>query len=234
MMDVRIVSGYQALIRELTGSNTRVFSCLNGYTLSILLNDRAYDPLIAGGRAAFLVDGISAQRFLGRQGVVAARICGRDLLQTALGLADGPVVAIGGANPGDSSVQEALCTHVGRSVRQVVPPMFRDASELAAFAVEVAPSIQPGSLVMVLIRSPLQDLLAHELMLRTRGAIFVNVGAVIDDIVGQRLAMLRFASKLRAEWLYRLVSSPRRTIPKIRRMLVVPFASRPDLRWLVI
>lgn len=223
---VMIAGSRQALRDALRHRRYRVFSCLNGFTLRALVNEGAYDPLLAQGQTAFVVDGLSARRNLRRHGLSAERICGRDLLDEALLVYTGPLFAIAGVGSSDARVLEALRRHTGRPIALSSPPMFGSPDEIQGYAHQVATSIAPGSLVLVFIRSPLQDLLAGRLAALTERTVFVNVGAVIDDILNQRLRTIRFFSALRLEWLYRLLVSPRRTVPKIGVMLRSPLDNR--------
>ncbi len=101
----------------------------------------------------------------------------------------------------------------------LTPPMFKCDAELATYAGREALNIPADALVLIFIRSPLQDILAGELAARTENTVFINVGAVLDDILQERLGVIRLFSSLRLEWLYRLLTNPRRTLPKIIAML---------------
>lgn len=221
------VFGSLASVRQaLLSRSHRVYSCLNGFTLRALVNEQAYDPLIMAGQTGFVADGLSAYRHLSALGVAKERICGRDLMAQALQLPHGPLVAVGGSRPGDHVVQQGLDRYFGQPVQVLTPPMFKGNAELGEFAEQAAAQIPDDALVLVFIRSPLQDLLAGELAARTRGTVFINVGAVLDDILSERLQTIRLFSAMRLEWLYRLMANPRRTWPKIAAML----QTRVDLR----
>lgn len=219
ILTVSVFSSIRTLRQSLCSRQFRVYSCLNGYTLRALVNDGAYDKLIEAGQTGFVVDGLSAFRHLSAHGVASERICGRDLMAEALRQAHGPLVAVGGSRPGDPNVNVALARYFGEPVEVLTPPMFKDNSELEAFAEQAALNIPDNALVLVFIRSPLQDLLAGQLAARTCGTVFINVGAVLDDILLQRLGAIRVFSAFRLEWLYRLMANPRRTLPKIVAML---------------
>ena len=218
-LKVSVITSRGALRRSLQSRQFRVYSCLNGFTLRALVNEQAYDTLIAAGQTGFVVDGLSAFRHLSAHGVASERICGRDLMAAALQLPHGPLVAVGGSRPDDPVVNGALVRHFGQLIEVLTPPMFKNNTELATYADEAAAKIPDNALVLVFIRSPLQDLLAGELMARTHGTVFINVGAVLDDILRERLGAIRLFSALRLEWLYRLLANPRRTLPKIISML---------------
>jgi UDP-N-acetyl-D-mannosaminuronic acid transferase (WecB/TagA/CpsF family) len=218
-LKVSLFASHAALCRSLQSRQFRVYSCLNGFTLRALVNEQAYDKLLAAGQTGFVVDGLSAFRHLSAHGLATERICGRDLMAAALQLPHGPLVAVGGSQPDDPAVNDTLARHFGQAIQVLTPPMFKTDAELAAYADRAAAKIPDDALVLVFIRSPLQDLLAGELAARTRGTVFINVGAVLDDILRARLGAIRVFSALRLEWLYRLLANPRRTLPKIIAMV---------------
>jgi len=216
---VDICSSRTALRAAFRAKNRRIYSCLNGFTLRTLLLEQAYDDLIALGRIAFVVDGVLALAHLRRVGVRAERICGRDLLDEAMTLHAGPVTVIGGLDKQYSPMLHSLQDYLGRDVSLLTAPIFRSLSELYEFARTVGPGIAADSLIVVCIRSPLQDILSGALCAYLPRALFINVGAVLDDIAAKRLRSVRLFSSLGMEWLYRLAVSPRRTWPKIAAML---------------
>ncbi len=231
-LDVSICSSRASLRDALRVRERTVYSCLNGYTLRSLLIDHAYDDLLASGRIAFVLDGMLAAAHLRRLGIGCERICGRDLLDDALALHTGPVTVIGGTEERASRLLWSLRGYTARDVSLVTPPMFRTIPQVHEFARSVGPRLPPKSLTVVCIRSPLQDILSGALSSQSPASIFVNVGAVLDDIANDRIREVRLFSRFGIEWLYRLVVSPRRTWPKIAAVLRDGIqVTEADYRW---
>ena len=218
-LDIRICASRESLRTALRTQGRIVYSCLNGYTLRALLLERSYDDLLASGKVAFIVDGLLAVRHLRRLGIRAERICGRDLLDEALRVHSGSVTLIGGGARDGSRLLSLIRQYTGRHVDLVTPPMFQSTTQVHEFARALGPRISPDSLVVVCIRSPLQDILSGALSTWWPQSVFINVGAVLDDIAGGRMGSIRFFSRFGLEWLYRLVVSPSRTWPKIAAMV---------------
>ena len=232
-LDIPICASQESLRRALRTHGRTVYSCLNGYTLRALLLEGSYDDLLSSGNAAFVADGLLAVRHLRRLGIRAERICGRDLLDEALRLHHGRVTVIGGGARDESRLLSAVRQYTGRHVELVTPPMFQNTSQVHEFAQALGPKMSADSLIVVCIRSPLQDLLSNALSAQWPDSVFINVGAVIDDIAGGRMGSIRFFSLLGLEWLYRLVVSPRRTWPKIAVTLHKRLGrSHANYRWI--
>lgn len=218
-LKVNIISSQSALKHALESDQFRIYSCLNGYTLRALVRQGVYDNLIVSQKIAFVVDGVSARRNFSASNLFCDLICGRDLMAAALQFTCRRLICIGGKKLDGVNIEFDLTRYFGRSVEVLVPPIFNDAEELVGFADQVASKLSADALVLIFIRSPLQDLLAGELANRSMGTIFINIGAVLDDILSNRFFSIKIFSAMRLEWMYRLIISPRRTLPKIYAVL---------------
>lgn len=215
-MRIPIITSEVEVVATLQDDRYAVISCLNGFTLRELINNNAYDSALEKQHIAFVADGVLAHRHIEKRArITAQRICGRDLLTLALSNLQHPVHVIGGMAGEEKSIQSLISERWGRCVTISSPPLLRDVDETKLYARIVAPEIAEHSLVVVFLRSPIQDTLASELALLTKSTKFLCIGAVLDDIRADRTTALSLYSRLRLEWLYRLVANPRRTIPKL-------------------
>jgi exopolysaccharide biosynthesis WecB/TagA/CpsF family protein len=218
-LDVNIVSSRDSLRNLLRLRQRTIYSCLNGYTLRSLLIEHDYDDLLQSRRIAFVVDGMLALAHLRMHGISADRICGRDLLDEALALNPGPITVIGGTGNNNAKLLSSIREYAGREVTLLTPPMFQNTAQVHEFARSVGVGLASQSLVVVCIRSPLQDILSGALSSQAPASAFINVGAVLDDIANRRIRALRLFSRLGLESLYRMIVSPKRTWPKINAMI---------------
>jgi UDP-N-acetyl-D-mannosaminuronic acid transferase (WecB/TagA/CpsF family) len=214
-MIIRLFKTKDSLIKNLIKKEINIYSCLNGYTLQSLLNDGLYDNLLMGNKIGFVIDGIAAHFFFKMRGLKLNKICGRDLMSFAIKNHSGPLVIIGGYKKQKNIITQRLGEYFGKKNKILIPPLFSSKDDVKKYSKEICKLIPNGSLVLIFISSPTQDILAGHLLKATTNTTFVNAGAVIDDIKKDRLKILRFFSKFNSEWLYRLTASPLRTLFKL-------------------
>jgi len=68
-----------------------------------------------------------------------------------------------------------------------------------------------------------QIFLADALKKRTKGKVFVTVGAAFDFLTGNKKQAPVFIQKIGMEWLFRLISEPKRLIPRYLRIIKFMF-----------
>lgn len=215
MYQANVISDKKILERELNSDLFRVYSCLNAFTLNLLLKTDKYDSILEKKHSVFVVDGTLAWLRFVKSGYRVRRVCGRELLNAALKSDYNKLVVIGGSDDRAVKTKLAFDLFFGSTYLHLIPPYLKTLDELNKFADDISTGIPNGSLVVIFIRSPFQDVLSDLLAKSTINTKFINVGAVIDDIVGGNKKIIIYASMLRLEWLYRLCVSPKRTFSKI-------------------
>lgn len=217
-MDVFLFKSKKAINPQRGAKNIRIYSCLNGYTIN-LLNSGEYDSLLISQPIGFVIDGNAAHKTLKKAGISVEKILGRELLDLAIKKYPYPVTIIGGSPEKYLLLKRKLSIFFNFDFLLITPPIFYSEKSLEEYARSIYHLIPDKSLVIIFIRSPLQDLLSGHLCRLKNKAVFINIGAVIDDILNERFAYLFFFQKIKLEWLYRTIVSPSRTIPKILKQI---------------
>jgi len=218
-MKVLLFRSQSEVSEAFVNQNIRIFSCLNGFTLN-LLNSGAYDYLLSNLPIGFVVDGISAHWKLKKNGILVEKTLGRELMDLAINLHPNSIFIIGGSPQNYGFIKKKLDFYFNFNFNLITPPLFKTQDQLRAYAKRVSKLIPNNSLVIIFIKSPLQDSLSGYLCELTSKTIFINAGAVIDDILNERFVRLNFFQKMKLEWLFRLFVSPKRTLPKLLNMLI--------------
>lgn len=127
----------------------------------------------------------------------------RDVMQA------GDEVALIGGQEGDAAILATLRPDV-RFVQHIPPMGLRDDRGARTAAARAA--VDSGARFMLIaVGSPQQELIAAEIrdMPDARGTALC-IGASIDFIIGRESRAPRWMQRLALEWLYRLLSNPRR------------------------
>jgi len=185
----------------------------------------AHDNLaLRDALAAGLVepDGMPLVWLARRTGWPVERVCGPDFMPAliAAGVALGRTHFFYGGGPG---VPEALAEglarrHPGLRVAGTLSPPFRTltADEDAAIVAQI--NAARPDYVWVGLGAPKQDLWVAEHRPRLHAAALLAVGAAFDFHAGRRRRAPRWMQRSGTEWLFRLVTEPRRLAGRYTRV----------------
>lgn len=147
------------------------------------------------------------------------RVAGIDLIEAIahrLAYEDLPLYLLGGRGETALRAASVLATrHPGLTIAGARDGYFRD-EEGAAIAAEIARS--GARVLLVGLGFPRQELWIAEHLRATGARVGIGVGGSLDVISGNVRRAPRFVQRVQLEWLYRLVSEPRR----LRRQLALP------------
>lgn len=123
-----------------------------------------------------------------------------------------PVGFLGATDAALKTAAERLAAaHPGLDVvARVAPPMGLDPDGAAADAAVDALQAAGARLVLVSLGAPKQELLVARAAQRMPDVGFVSVGAGIDFVAGTQRRAPRWMRRLALEWLWRLLSNPKR------------------------
>ncbi len=142
-------------------------------------------------------------------------LAGADLIAPLAQLAgsmDVPVGLLGSTEDTLQAAADALqARHPGlRVVTRIAPPMgFDPTGDLAESYIAQLEADGVG-LCFLALGAPKQELFAAHAMTKTDSVGFVSIGAGLDFIAGTQVRAPRFVRLIAAEWLWRLLTNPRR------------------------
>ncbi len=139
---------------------------------------------------------------------------------------------------GDERLASVLrARHGVRTLCQIQPPMGLAVDPQARRAVAEQIEAEPCDVVFLAVGSPQQELIAE--MLRQRGrcaGLVLCVGAGLEFLAGTKPRAPQWLSDLRLEWLFRMLTEPRRLAPRyfalaprFSRLLVLEYVRRPKV-----
>ncbi|MDI6711719.1 MAG: WecB/TagA/CpsF family glycosyltransferase [Anaerosomatales bacterium] len=176
---------------------------------------RAYARLVADtDRCVTLADGASvayAARFLGYEHV--GRCPGPDLMEEVCASAAErgvPIFLLGGG-PGiaDALADTLGARHPGLVVAGAATPPFGEWSEETNRALVEAVKQSGARILFMGVSAPKQEIWAYE-HLDELGIPIVCVGAAFDFLSGRKPRAPKWMRKIGLEWLFRLITEPRR------------------------
>lgn len=211
--DIDIVALEHAAELIARGEATGGIHLCNAYTLALADENSALADVL-GSDTANLPDGMPLVWWARRSGHPhAERVYGPDLMERVLDIGRelGTRHYLYGSTP---DVLAALETAIesrwpGALVVGVESPPFRELSddELRMSIANISAS--RADVVWVGMGTPKQDFLVHR-MSAMSGHTFVAIGAAFDFIAGTKRQAPRWMMRIGLEWLYRLLSEPRR------------------------
>ncbi|MAY86055.1 MAG: glycosyltransferase [Pseudooceanicola sp.] len=142
-------------------------------------------------------------------------IPGSELIDPVAALAarsDTPVALLGATEPALAAAAAALETrHPGlRVVLQLAPPMgFDPAGDTATRAIDAIRDSGAG-LVLLALGAPKQERFAARALEALPNVGFLSIGAGLDFIAGTQRRAPAWVRAIAAEWLWRMLSNPRR------------------------
>lgn len=193
----------------------RVYVLLNGHSAKLRRSDRSYAQLLADPvRVVGLADGASvsaAARLLGHGDI--GRAPGPDLIEACCSRCAEqgiPVFLLGGAEGVAATLAESLeARHPGLHVAGTATPPFGEWPAEASEAM-VAAVVESGAGVVWLgVSAPKQEVWAHRNIDRI-GVPVVCVGAAFDFNTGAKPRAPEWMRRAGIEWVYRLITEPRR------------------------
>ena len=208
------------LVGSLIGMSTR----RQGFTLFTLNLDhlvkRRRDPRFraAYSRATLVsADGWPVALLARRQGVEVERVTGADLVDPLCEAAARhgvPLFFLGSTLDSLEAAAGILRTrYPGLEIRGLAaPPMGFDPVSPDAVALAETVAASGAQLCFVALGAPKQELFSDAMASRFPHLGFLCVGAALDFISGRQRRAPRLFQKLRAEWLWRLASEPRRMV----------------------
>jgi exopolysaccharide biosynthesis WecB/TagA/CpsF family protein len=140
---------------------------------------------------------------------------GADLVDPAMALAaelDVPVAFLGGTEDALAAAAEALGRrHPGlRVVARIAPPMGFDPDGPGADAAIARLEASGARLCLLALGAPKQERFAARAAARLPRMGFLSIGAGLDFVAGHQRRAPGAVRALKAEWLWRLASDPRR------------------------
>ncbi len=185
----------------------------NAYTLA-LADERPEIAEVLNADAANLPDGMPLVWWAKRNGAPAAeRVYGPDLMERVLdlGRAYDTRHYLYGSTPDVLAELEAAIAMrwPGTQTVGTESPPFRDLTDDEIGESVNRAAVAGANVVWVGMGTPKQDLLVHR-MAGMHDATFVAIGAAFDFIAGTKSQAPRWVMRVGMEWLYRLVTEPRR------------------------
>jgi len=218
-IDVRSMD--QAVSELLTPAEPRAVHLCNAYTVALAARDRRLARCLDHGDLS-LADGMPLVWAARRLGFaeMTERVYGPELMQRCLdeGRSAGTRHALFGSTP---EVLEELQAAIARrwpgaEIALVESPPFRDLTDAEVAASARRADEAGADIVWVGLGTPKQDVMVERL--RTHGqATYVGVGAAFDFIAGHKRQAPTWMGEHGLEWVFRLVTEPRRLA---RRYLV--------------
>jgi N-acetylglucosaminyldiphosphoundecaprenol N-acetyl-beta-D-mannosaminyltransferase len=146
------------------------------------------------------------------------RVCGPDFMQAFMAspLSRGlrHFFFGGGEGTGQLVIAELQSRHPGIQIAGSYTPPFREMTrEEDAAAVEQINQAN-ADVVWVCLGCPKQEIWMHEHRDRVRASVLLGVGLAFDIIAGKRSRAPKFMRRAGLEWLYRLISEPRRLMKR--------------------
>lgn len=180
-----------------------------------LRRDPAFRRAYAG-QSHVVADGnpvVWLARLSGRREV--ALVPGSELIAplAALAAAKGaPLAFLGSTEPALRAAAERLqADHPGLSVAAcLAPPMGFDPESPAADALLDAVAASGARICLLALGAPKQEVLAARGLARHPGLGFVSIGAGLDFIAGRQKRAPLWVRRIAMEWLWRMLSDPRR------------------------
>lgn len=191
----------------------RVYVLVNAYSAT-LRRDPAYASVLASPDIVPLADGtpLTTGAFLTGQGKIG-RCPGPDLMEAAAARAaeDGTSFFLLGGGPGVAeALAEALAArHTGLCIAGTLAPPFGEWSDAGSQAMCAAIRDSGADVVWLGVSAPKQEIWAHRWRVEV-GRPIVCVGAAFDFLSGTKARAPRWMRAIGMEWLFRLISEPRR------------------------
>lgn len=179
--------------------------------LNLMGLDLLGSPGFVADRAVFWVDGIMGSLACRLRGLSVERRPGRDLLREALVFArdkapDRPVVVMG--FDGDLRIVQEL---LGRDVAKFDLPWVKTLNDVNAIEL---PPLGPTHLIFLAVGSPKQEWIA-DLIYQSTGAKCFCVGGAVNMLEGREKTVPDIFAKLGLEWLFRLMTEPKRRFARL-------------------
>jgi N-acetylglucosaminyldiphosphoundecaprenol N-acetyl-beta-D-mannosaminyltransferase len=222
-------------LEALQAEISRRFAAGQGFALATLNLDHLAklrgDP---GFRAAYAAqdlitaDGNPIVWMAGLAGLTLQLLPGSDLILPLLRLAVQAGVPVGLVGSTDTSLglaAEALRQAVPgvNIVVQIAPPMGFDPLSGAADAVLDQLLAKGVRLCLIALGAPKQEIFAARGRLRTPSVGFASIGAGLDFLSGQQTRAPLRVRRMALEWLWRMLSNPRRMAGRyLRAALILP------------
>lgn len=168
---------------------------------------------------------VVASQLLGKP--LPERVPGSDIVPAVFGAVRGrkPLrVFLLGAGPGvgERARQRIHDRWHGVQVTGVYSPPFgfeRDAAENEAILARIE-AAEPD-LILVGLGAPKQELWVHKNRDRIRAKVALCIGATIDFLAGEKPRAPRWVQRVGFEWFHRMMSEPKRLLPRYARNAVV-------------
>lgn len=175
-------------------------------------------------RSAELIsaDGWPVVWLLGRQGAEVVRTTGADLIEPMCAAADRKGFGVYFVGPGEASQARAIGIlrgrHAGLKVVGAECPSLSDEADQETLGQLAGRISDSGARLCILsLGSPKQELIAYRLRTLCPEVGFIGVGAGMDFISGLAMRAPARMQRWRLEWLWRLMSHPRRLAPRYWR-----------------
>ncbi|HET9946123.1 MAG TPA: WecB/TagA/CpsF family glycosyltransferase [Actinomycetes bacterium] len=212
LLDLATAEAVDALVAAATAGTGHGVHLCNAYTLSLAADDTGYRAALTHDGAVNLADGVPVAWFSGlaRRQRSRGPVRGPDLMQEALARPAVRHFLLGGTDQVLVDLERAIKARAPDAVvcGRLAPP-FRDPGPADLDEWRAAIDASGADLVWVGLGTPRQDQVIAALAGRTR-AVLVGVGAAFDFLSGHKKQAPRILHRTGLEWVWRLVSEPRR------------------------
>lgn len=133
------------------------------------------------------------------------------------------VALVGGTEAGLRRAEDGLKSQVPglRMVARIAPPMGFDPSGPQGAAVIEALAASGAGLCLLALGAPKQEVFAARARQSLPGVGLAGIGAGLDFLSGDQRRAPRWVRRLALEWLWRMLSQPRRLIPRYARCAMI-------------
>lgn len=210
----------------------RVYALVNAYSATLRRKNPAYRAMLEAPTTIPLPDGAPLSfgaRLLGVGSV--GRTPGPDLMEAAVARAASdqtPMFLMGGGPGVVDDLCQVLCSrHPGLKIAGLYTPPYGEWSRHESLAMCELVRESGARILWLGVSAPKQEIWAHE-YLQELGMPVVCVGAAFDFLAGRKPRAPRWMRAVGMEWLFRLVTEPRRLW---RRYLVGNAVFLSDFVW---
>ena len=200
---------YNELDKDLKNNNKRFIITVNPETLMMSEKDKEL-KIILNGNYSFVPDGIAVVKAARKVNIsIHKRITGIDIAQHLLNVANINKYSmyLFGAK---EEVIQALAEKIKKEYKNIKLLGFsngyvEDKDKIMEEIIKLNPDI-----CMVALGIPYQEKLIYKYFEKTKKGIYIGVGGSFDVLSGSKKRAPKIFIKLNLEWLYRIITEPKR------------------------
>jgi N-acetylglucosaminyldiphosphoundecaprenol N-acetyl-beta-D-mannosaminyltransferase len=212
LLDTDVPGAVESLAAAAIAGEAQGLHLCNAYTLSLAMRDPAYCAVLKHPGAVNLPDGTPVSWFhrLAGGGTTRGPVRGPGLLKATLARPGLRHYLLGGTQQLLDDLEAVIARDYPDAVvaGRLAPP-FGDPTERELEEWAAAVRASEANILWVGLGTPRQDQVVAQLTGRT-GAVAVGVGAAFDFLSGHKAEAPELLHRTGLEWVYRLLSEPRR------------------------